>query len=71
MLRIQCLPGEWLTMVLLSYKTCVVDLCRYSFWIKATRGEEQSRYFCADHQEAVLKILAAVVKAKVSIHLIS
>lgn len=30
------------------------------------KGEEQSRYFCADKKEEMLKIMAAVVKAKVS-----
>jgi len=38
---------------------------RYGFWIKAMKGEEQSRYFCADKQDHVMKIMAAIIKAKV------
>ena len=39
---------------------------RHSFWIKATKGDELSRYFCSDSKDDMLKLIAAVVQAKVS-----
>lgn len=41
---------------------------RHSFWIKATRGDELSRYFCADSKDDMLKLIAAIVHAKVWMH---
>ena len=38
---------------------------RHSFWIKATKGDESSRYFCSENKDDMLKIIAAVVQAKV------
>lgn len=40
---------------------------RHSFWIKATKGDELCRFFCADNKDEMLKIIAAIVKVKVSI----
>ncbi len=71
----QCLIGKWLTLSIWEcdlyywYKfddTLPIIVHRYGFWIKAMKGEDQCRYLCADKQDDMMKIIAAIIKAKVS-----
>ena len=39
---------------------------RYGFWIKSMKSDDQSRYFCADKEDDMMKIMAAIIKTKVS-----
>jgi hypothetical protein len=43
----------------------LIKKCRYCFWLKAMRGEENCKFLCADSEADMLKLMAAIVQAKV------
>lgn len=45
----------------------VYGVCRYCFWIKSMRGDENCKFLCADSESDMLKIMAAIVQAKVCV----
>jgi hypothetical protein len=49
-----------------TFKCNILLFFRHSFWIKATKGDELSKFFCSDNKDDMLKLIAAVVQAKVS-----
>ena len=38
---------------------------RYCFWLKTMRGEENCKFLCADSEADMLKLMAAIIQAKV------